>query len=158
MVITTPRSVTTIHKQTTTQATAVNIDPQGKTQHRTHSYPICSGTGDSIRNMCARYGIQTHFKANKTFRQVLVKSKDQDSKEEKSGVIYSYQCGAFNCGEEYIGETSRTLGEHCREHLKDPSYIHVHSLHTDHQLSPDQFNIIGRGPGPIQVDQRVHLH
>ena len=93
--------------------------------------------------MCATYGIQTHFKGNKTLRQVLVKPKDQSLKEKKSGVIYSYQCGAINCGEEYIGETSRTQGECYREHLKEPSPIHVHSLHTGHQLNPDQFKIIG---------------
>ena len=95
-------------------------------------------------NVCAKYGIQTHFKGNKTLRQVLVRPKDQDPKEKKSGVIYSYQCGAINCGEEYIGETSRTLGEFYREHLKDPSPIQVQSLHTSDHLSPDQFNIIGR--------------
>ena len=42
--------------------------------------------------------------SNKTLRQVLVKPNNQDPKEKKSGVIYSYQCGAINCGEEYIGE------------------------------------------------------
>ena len=40
---------------------------------------------------------------------MLVRPKDQDPKEKKSGVICSYQCGAIDCGEEYIGETSRTL-------------------------------------------------
>ena len=74
---------------------------------------------------------------------MLVKAKDQDPKE-KSGVIYCYQCGAIDCGEEYIGETSRTVGECYREHLKELSPIHVHSKHTSHQLNPDQFNIIGR--------------
>ena len=94
--------------------------------------------------MCAKYGIQTHFKGNKTLRQVLVKPMDQDPKEKKCEVIYSYQCGAIDSGEEYIWETSRTLRKCYREHLKEPSPIHVHSLHTSHQLSPDQFNIIGR--------------
>ena len=53
-------------------------------------------------------------------------------------------CGAIDCGEEYIGETSRTLGECYREHLKEPSPIHAQSLHSGHQLNPDQFNILGR--------------
>ena len=94
--------------------------------------------------MCAKYGIQTHFKGTKTLRQVLVKPKDQEPKEKKSGIIYSYQYGAINCGDEYIGETSRTLGKYYKEYLKEPSPIHVQSLHTGHQLSPDKFNIIGR--------------
>ena len=41
---------------------------------------------------------------------MLVRPKEQDLKEKMSGVIYSYQCGAIDCGEEYISETSRTLG------------------------------------------------
>ena len=65
--------------------------------------PYVQGLGKSTKNMCAKYGIQTHFKGNKTLRQVLVKPKDQDPKEKKSGVIYSYQCGAINCREEYRG-------------------------------------------------------
>ena len=48
-----------------------------------------------------------------------------------------------NNGEEYIGETSRTLGECYREHLKEPSPIHECSLYTCHQLNPDLLNIIG---------------
>ena len=66
---------------------------------------------------------------------MLVKPKDQNPKEKKSGVIYSYQCEAIDSGKEYIGETIRTLVEHYREHLKEPSPIHVHSLHSSHQLS-----------------------
>ena len=119
--------------------------PQRKTQCRTHSYPIHSGPGGEHQEcVCVKHGIQTHFKGSKTLRKVLVKPKDKDPKEKKSGVIYSYQCEAINCYEEYIGGTSRGLGEHYREHLKEPSPIHVHSLHTSHQLNPDQFNIIGR--------------
>ena len=71
---------------------------------------------------------------------MLLTPKDQDPKDKKSGVIYCYQCGAFNCGEEYIGESSRPLGEL----LKEPSPIHAHSQHTGHQVNHDQFNIIGR--------------
>ena len=41
-------------------------------------------------------------------------------------------------------ENLQDPGECYREHLKEPSPIHAHSLHTGHQLSPDQFNIIGR--------------
>ena len=75
---------------------------------------------------------------------MLVMSKDQDPKEKKSGVLYSYQCGAIDCGEEYIGETSRTQRDRYKEHLREPSPIPVHSQLTRHQLSQDNFNIIGR--------------
>ena len=144
MVTITTRLVTPPHKETS-QVTAAKIDPpRGRPNIGHIVIPYIQGLGECIKNVCTKYGIQTHFKGNNTLRQVLVKPKDQDPKGKKSGVIYSYQCGATDCGEEYIGETSRTLGECYREHLNEPSPIHVHSLHTDHQLRRDQFNIIGR--------------
>ena len=75
---------------------------------------------------------------------MLVRPKDQDPKEKKSRVIYSNQCGAIDCVEEYISETSRTLGERYKEYLREPSPIQVHRQLTGHQLSQDNFNIIGR--------------
>ena len=50
----------------------------------------------------------------------------------------------IDCGEEYISETSRTLGERYKEHLREPSPIQAHSQLAGHQFSPDNFNIIGR--------------
>ena len=79
-----------------------------------------------------------------TLRQLLVRPKDQDSKEKKSGVIYSYQCGETACHEEYIGETSRTLGERYIEHWKQPSPFHVHIQQAAHNSTPGNFSILGR--------------
>ena len=106
--------------------------------------PHVQGLGESIKNTCSKYGIQTHFKGNRTLKQILVKPKDKDLKEKKSGVIYSYQCTALDFGEEYIGETSRTLVEMYKEHLRESSPIQVHSQISGHQLSQDNFNTIGR--------------
>ena len=102
------------------------------------------GLGESIKKICGKYGIQAHFKGNRTLKQLLVKPKDQDPMDKKSGAIYMYQCGELACNEEYIGQTSRTLGERYREHLKEPSPIHAHSTQTVHNTTPDNFNIIGR--------------
>ena len=64
-----------------------------------------------------------------------MKPKDQDPKEKKSGIIYSYQCTNI---------TSRTLGERHKEHLKQPSPIHVHIQQTGHTIEDSSFNIIGK--------------
>ena len=66
------------------------------------------GTAESIKHICSKYGIQVHFKGNITIKQILMKPKDRDPKDSKSGLIYSYQ---LDCNDEYIGETARTLGE-----------------------------------------------
>ena len=99
---------------------------------------------ESIKNICSKYGIQTHCKGNRTLKQLIVKPKDQDPIDEKGGAIYMYRCGALVCDEEYIGKTSRTLGGRYKEHLKEPSPIHVHSTQTGHNTTPDNFSIIGR--------------
>ena len=76
-----------------------------------------------------------------------MKPKDQDPKDMKSGIIYSYQCNHLACDEEYIGETGRTLGERRKEHIKQPSPIHGHIQQTRHTITDNSFNIIGREDG-----------
>ena len=73
--------------------------------------PYTQIIAESVKNLCGKYGIQIYFKGNTNMKQVLMKPKDQDHKDKDSGVIYSYQCGDIACSEEYIGETSSTLGE-----------------------------------------------
>ena len=108
-----------------------------------NSVPIC-GIAESFKNICGKYGIHPYFKGNTTIKQILMKPKDQDPKDRKSGAIYSYQCGDIACSEEYIGETLGTLGERYWEHLKQPSPIHVHLQQTGHTTTNNNFNIIGR--------------
>ena len=106
--------------------------------------PYTEGLAESLKNICGKYGIQTYFKGNTTIKQVLMKPKDQDPKERKSGVIYSFHCNHIACNEEHIGETARTIGERCKEHLKQPSPIHAHIQQTGHNTTESRFNIIGR--------------
>ena len=106
--------------------------------------PYTKGIAESFKNICGKYGIQAYFKGNTTIKQALMKPKDQDHKDKKSWVIYSYQCRDIACDEEYIGETSRTLGERYKEHLKQPSPIHAHIQQTGHTSTTSNFNIIGR--------------
>ena len=106
--------------------------------------PYTQELGGNIKKICSKYGIKAHFKGNRTLKQLLVKPKDQDPMDKKNGDIYMYQCGELACNEEYIGETSWTLGERYREHLKEPSAIHAHTTQTVHNTTPDNFKIIGR--------------
>ena len=106
--------------------------------------PYTKGTSESIKHICSKYGIQVHFKGNTTIKQILMKPKDRNPKDSKSGLIYSYQCPQLDCNEEYIGETGRTLGERRKEHLKQPSPIHVHLQAIGHPIDNNNLNIIGR--------------
>ena len=107
--------------------------------------PYTQGHCESIKKICGRYGIQTHFKGGSTIKNLLVSPKDRDPMVSQSDAIYWYQCGDLTCDDEYIGETSRTFGERYKEHLKDPSPIHHHNNQTNHPINHNNFKIIGRG-------------
>ena len=106
--------------------------------------PYKQGLCESIKKICGRYGIQTHFKGGRTIKNLLVSPKDKDPMVNQSDAIYWYHCGDLGCDEEYIGETSRTFGERYKEHLKAPSAIHHHSSQTGHSTNHNNFQIIGR--------------
>ena len=80
--------------------------------------PYIQGLCENIKKISGRYGIQTHFKGGRTIKNLLVSPKDKEPMVNQSGAIYWYQYGDLHCDEEYIGETSRTLGERYKEHLK----------------------------------------
>ena len=50
--------------------------------------PYTQGLCESIKKICGRYGIQTHFKGSNTIRNLLVSPKDKDPMVSKSGAIY----------------------------------------------------------------------
>ena len=97
-----------------------------------------------MKHICSKYGIRTHFRGNRTLKQILVKPKDKDPEDKKSGVIYCYHCSAIDCGEEYIGETTRTLGERYQEHLRGALFYTGAQPTKGHQTTQDNFGIIGR--------------
>ena len=106
--------------------------------------PYMKGLSESCKNICRRHGIEMHFKGANTIRQLLVHPKDKDDILKKSGIIYRYKCGRVDCEDEYIGESGRTFAERFREHLRPPSPIYDHFKTTGHEVSLDNFSIVGR--------------
>ena len=88
------------------------------------------GLCKSIKRICRKYGIQTHFKGNSNIKNVLVSPREKDQMVNKSGAIHWFQCSE--------------LWEIFREHLKDPSSIHHHSSNIGHPISQNNFQIVGR--------------
>ena len=85
-----------------------------------------------------------YFRGGDTIRDLLVHPKDRDIILQKSGVIYRYKHGRVDCEEKYIGESGSTFAERFREHMRAPSPIHNHHNITGHELSLDNFSIVGR--------------
>ena len=70
--------------------------------------------------------------------------KDKDPIMKKSGVIYRYKSNRVDCDVEYIGESSRVFGERFKEQQKAPSPIFYHTNITGHNITIENFSIVGR--------------
>ena len=66
--------------------------------------PYTQDLGKSIKKICSRYGIRTHFKGKSTIKNLLVSPNYKDPMANKSGAIFWFQCGDLTCDDEYIGE------------------------------------------------------
>ena len=106
--------------------------------------PYYAGLSEQIKNIGKKFGVQVHCKGGTTIKNLLMAPKDKDPMLKQSGVIYRYHCDRVDCDEEYIGESSRTFGERFKEHLKSPSPIHDHSNISGHQVTINNFEIVGR--------------
>ena len=106
--------------------------------------PYYKGLSESLKKVCSKYGVQVYFKGGNTIKNLLVAPKDQDPIQEKSGVIYRYKCDRVECDEEYIGESSRAFGERFKGHQKAPSPVYDHFNTTGHNITIDNFSIVGR--------------
>ena len=107
------------------------------------------GLGESCKNICRKHGVEVYFRGSSTIRDFLVHPKNKDTILQKSGVIYRYRCGRVDCEDEYIGESGRTFGEGFREHMRAPSPIIDHQNITSHEVSLDNFSIVGREDNSI---------
>ena len=106
--------------------------------------PYHQGLSENFKRTCSKYGVQVHLKGGHTIRNLLMSPKDKDTIWKKSGVIYRYKCNRVDCEEEYIGESARNFAERFKEHLKTPSPIHDHSVISGHNVTIDNFEIVGR--------------
>ena len=131
-------------KKTRRQNKNTNVSNSNQSQKPYMVVPYHKGVSESLKKTCGKHGVQVYFKGGKTIKSLLVAPKDQDPILKKSGGIYRYKCGRVGCNEEYIGESSRTFGERFKEHQKAPSTIFDHSNITGHQVTIDNFNIVGR--------------
>ena len=106
--------------------------------------PYHRGLSESFKKVCSSHEVQMYFKGGTTVKNLLMAPKDRDPIQKKSGVIYRYKCDRVECDEEYIGESSRTFGERFKEHLKAPSPIFDHYNITGHNVTIENFSIVGR--------------
>ena len=106
--------------------------------------PYHRGLIESFKKVCSSHEVQVYFKGSTTIKNLLMAPKDQEPIQKRSGVIYRYKCDRVECDEKYIGESSRTFRERFKEHLKAPSPIFDHYNITGHNITIENFSIVGK--------------
>ena len=74
------------------------------------------GVSERLARVFHKRNIRLYSKAGLTIRNLVVAPKDSLEVNEQCGAVYQYNCET--CGEIYIGETGRSLGERIEEHEK----------------------------------------
>ena len=91
-------------RQATDGGTTIAQPATNEVKNKAHIViPYTQGLCKSIKKICGRYGIQTHFKGSRSTKSLLFSHKDKDPIVNQSGAIYWYQCSDLACDEEYIG-------------------------------------------------------
>ena len=114
------------------------------TRNHTSLFLIKEGSVKVSRELVTTMGYRYTSKEVQQVKTLLVAPKDQDPIKNRSGVIYRFKCNSVECDDENIGESSRTFGERFREHLQAPSPVFDHFNTTGHQVSLENFSIVGR--------------
>ena len=111
---------------------------------RVVSIPFYNNVSNDIKNMLAKYNIDTVFKKGSRVQNIL-NNFNSESIFNKSNVVYNVNC---TCGQEYFGQTKRNLGKRICEHrmaLNRRSYqsdIAEHAIKTKHDINFDSPKII----------------
>ena len=120
--------------------------------------PYTQGLCESIKKICGRYGIQTHFKGGRTIKNLLVSPKDKDPMVNQSGAIYWYQCGDLGCDDGYIGEPPGPLVKDTKSTWSTPLLFITTATKTGHTTNHNNFQIIGREGHNLAINIKESIY
>ena len=131
--------------------------------------PYCKGISERLKRVFKKHGVSLYSKAGQTIRQSLVRPKDPLDPPEQCGVIYQTDCDV--CGEIYVGETGRSLGERTVEHQKSidkqdmKSALSQHQEQTGHRVNnitplSEKIKIIAKEPRDYhrKIVEAIEIH
>ena len=93
------------------------------------------GLSESIKNICNKHGIPTHFISCRKLKTAL-------SSFRRSGVTTRLKCDRVDFYHEYVGESGRIFGEF-QGISESPIPIHDHQKKTGHLTAVESFSILG---------------
>lgn len=130
--------------------------------------PYAKGISERLRRVYRKHGISMYSKAGLTLRNCLVRPKDPVEAKEQCGVVY--ECACDECGQIYVGETGRSLGERASEHQTSiessdwKSALSQHQEQTGHLVNhthqvQDKIKIIDKEPRDLsrEIVEAIHI-
>ena len=106
--------------------------------------PYYQGISESMKKECSEYGVWVYFKGGNTIENLLMAPKDQDAIQKKVGSSIDTSVRGWSVMRNTLVNPSRTFGERSKEHLKAPSPIYDDQNITGHNVTLENFSIVGR--------------
>ena len=144
---------------------------EGQDRDRPKAYaviPYVRGVTERLQRVFKKHNISLYPKAGFTIRNAVVRPKDPLDPQEQCGVVYKCQCEI--CGETYVGETGRSLGERINEHQKSvdkgdmSSALSQHQETTGHRVSAtkpiiENIQVLEREPRNLhrKICESIHI-
>ena len=125
------------------------------------SAPYFPGLSESFKQLFRYTHIQVCFKGQNTIKSMLMHPKDKVDPSLKKDIVYQWSCTNPGCKSSYIGETSRSLCEHVKEHSEEGSNsaIYQHCYTKGHPLpNIDQFKVIDQEKFQIAREAKEAIH
>ena len=97
-----------------------------------------------MKKTCSEYGVQVYFKGGNTIKNLLMAPKDQDAIQKKVGSSTDNSVTGWSVMRNTLVNPLETFGERFKEHLKVPSPIYDPQNITGHNVTLDNFSIVGR--------------
>ena len=117
----------------------------GSTIQRSHIViPYYQGISESMKKTCSEYGVQVYCKGGNTIKNFLMAPKDWDTIQKKAESFTDINVTGWSVMRNTLVNPSRTFGERFKAHLEAPSPIYDHSNITGHNVTMENFSIIGR--------------
>ena len=105
--------------------------------------PYHRGLSESFKKVCSSHEVQVYFKGGTTIKNHLMAPIDQDPIQKRSWVIYRYKCDRWSVMRNTLVNPQELL-ERFKEHLKSPSPIFDYYSITSHNVTIENFSIVGR--------------
>ena len=121
-----------------------NNNTNNNTQRPHTVIPYYQGISESMMKACSEYGVQVYSKGGNTIKNLPMAPKDQDAIEKKVGSSTDINVTGWSVMRNTLVNPLEPLGERIKEHLKAPSPIYDHQNITGHNVTLDNFSIVGR--------------